>query len=564
MRKKVLSCVVAGTLAFSTPLLGNVALAADDSHLSELSKVNESLANTYLGNQVDKLLAQAEAGLGAEEQDAIEAQIEQLFKQAVKEGLLPASALEGIVDDEAAPETPGASVTPGDATDDSAVGQPAEPSVPSETVPDADAPSSDAGEEPEGPTAEDPSAPDAPEAPEASDDPEVVPGEEPDVPAVPESPVDPSVPSEGEGQPAVPVPDADEAPVAEAPSAPAVDPSNATALPLVPQANGYDSGDVPRYDYAENMDTEKFIALIGEQARAIAQENDLYASVMIAQAILESASGQSDLAQAPNNNLFGIKGAWEDEKGSKHSVSFLTSEDDGTGALYQIVSDFRAYDTLADSLEDYAELLTGDSMGAFYQGAWKKNAKTYADAAKWLEGRYATDTHYAEKLVGLIETYHLDRFDEALDWTPVDENVDLTDLLAEVTSHMGTPYVWGGASPLQGFDCSGLVQYSYREALDIELPRTTYEQCLEGEVVSFEDLHPGDLLFFNDDGDIHHVALYLGDGFYIHAPRTGEPVQVGSMEEYQPSFAKRIVETRPVEEAPVVSKVLTGLKSLLS
>ena len=59
--------------------------------------------------------------------------------------------------------------------------------------------------------------------------------------------------------------------------------------------------------YSEDLTTEKFISLVGESARTIAAENDLYASVMIAQAILESASGNSTLAQAPNNNLFGIK-----------------------------------------------------------------------------------------------------------------------------------------------------------------------------------------------------------------------------------------------------------------
>ena len=284
---------------------------------------------------------------------------------------------------------------------------------------------------------------------------------------------------------------------------------------------------------------------------------------MIAQAILESGSGQSALSKAPHNNLFGIKGAWEDEDGEKHSVSFLTSEDDGTGALYQIVSGFRAYDTIADSLQDYADLLTED-MGEFYQGAWKKNAKSYEEAAKWLQGRYATDTSYAAKLCGLIETYKLDRFDEALSWTPVDEDVDLTDLLAEATSHLGTAYVWGGASPLTGFDCSGLVQWSYKEALGIEISRTTYTQCLEGVLVPFDDLHPGDLLFFEDGGDVHHVALYLGDGFYLHAPQQGEPVKVTSMEEYEPDFARRIVPTRPVEEAPVVSKVLQGMRKVLA
>ncbi len=561
MRKRILSCVVAGALVLAVPTSGGVAIAEDGSHLDGLRKVRSSLENTYLGNQVDKLIAQIDAGVTAEEQAAIEAQIEALLQQAVDEGLLPESALdqdlgreEGAVGGEgAAGESDQTATTPeaGDPADGVA-DEGTDPAVPGE----------DGGQ-----AAEDPSAPSAPDEGEGQEPGDVADegAEDPAGDAAQEGgqAADPGAQEQQPGaaggvqEPSAP------APAAPAEPAPAADAAQAATLPLVPQAGGWDSGEVPHYNYAEDLDTEKFVAVIGEQARAIAQEHDLYASVMIAQAILESGSGQSGLSQAPNNNLFGIKGAWTDEDGEAHSVSFLTSEDDGTGALFQTVSAFRAYGTVADSLEDYAELLTGDDMGAFYRGAWKKNAETYADAAQWLEGRYATDTHYAEKLVGLIEAYDLTRFDEALDWTPVDEDVDLTDLLAEATSHLGTPYVWGGASPLTGFDCSGLIQYSYREALDIDVTRTTYTQCLEGEVVPFDDLHPGDLLFFEEGGDVHHVAMYLGDGFYVHAPQTGETVKVTSMEEYEPSFAKRIVPTRPVEEAPVVSKVLAGLKGLL-
>lgn len=560
MRKQVLSCVVAGALVFSTPLVGSVALAEDSSHVDELRKVSQSLENTYLGNQVDKLLAQIDAGVSPEEQAAIEAQIEKLLAQAAEEGLLPESALDqaGITpegseegESDVEGEGPAEDVAPSAPVEDEG-SNPEKPGGETDIVPPAEEvtpPAEDEGKDPEVPPENEGEEEESGEPETPEQDVPVTPSPEPtpDVPQTPETPQTPAEPSAPEPEDSVPQESATTPP---------------TTLPLVPEANSFDSGEVPRYNYAEDMDTEKFIALIGEQARSIAQEHDLYASVMIAQAILESASGKSELSQAPNNNLFGIKGAWEDENGKKHSVSFLTSEDDGTGSLYQIVSGFRAYDTLADSLEDYAQLLT-DDMGTFYQGAWKKNAETYTDAAQWLEGRYATDTHYAEKLVGLIETYELDRFDEELSWTPVDEDVDLTDLLAEATSHLGTAYTWGGASPLTGFDCSGLVQWAYKEALDIDLPRTTYEQCLEGELVPFDDLHPGDLLFFEDGGDVHHVALYLGDGFYLHAPQQGEPVKVTSMEEYEPDFARRIVPTRPVEEAPVVSKVLVGLKGLL-
>ena len=293
--------------------------------------------------------------------------------------------------------------------------------------------------------------------------------------------------------------------------------------------------------FSENLSTEKFIAEIGEQARKIGQDHDIYASVMIAQAILESGSGNSSLSRAPYNNLFGIKGSYKGE-----SVTMATKEDDGTGNLYTIDASFRKYETVKESLEDYANLLTKD-MGKYYSGAWKENAETYKEAAMFLEGRYATDTGYAEKLVSLIELYDLTRFDNPPEYVPADENIDMTQLAAEVTSHLGTPYLWGGTTP-DGFDCSGLVQYCYKKALNIDISRVTYDQQYEGEAVAFDDLMLGDLLFFNETGnDTHHVAMYLGDGCYIHAPKPGECVKITAMEEYMPTFARRIVPVKAVK-----------------
>lgn len=130
---------------------------------------------------------------------------------------------------------------------------------------------------------------------------------------------------------------------------------------------------------------------------------------MIAQAILESASGQSQLAQAPNYNLFGIKGTHEG-----NGVTFATQEDAGDGTLYTIQATFRKYANYEESLEDYAKLMTEGLTGnsEFYSGAWKSNAETYKEATEFLTGRYATDTRYNEKLNGLIETYDLEQYDK--------------------------------------------------------------------------------------------------------------------------------------------------------
>ncbi|WP_303974513.1 glucosaminidase domain-containing protein [Streptococcus merionis] len=149
--------------------------------------------------------------------------------------------------------------------------------------------------------------------------------------------------------------------------------------------------------------TQDFINLIGERARQIGQERDLYASVMIAQAILESHSGQSGLAIGPSYNLYGIKGSY-----NGRSVTMKTWEDDGFGNPYYIDAPFRAYNSWAESMYDYANLLSSD----FYAGARKSFAPNYWDATAALTGTYATDTSYATKLNSIIERYGLTVYDQ--------------------------------------------------------------------------------------------------------------------------------------------------------
>ena len=154
---------------------------------------------------------------------------------------------------------------------------------------------------------------------------------------------------------------------------------------------------------SRNLTTEQFISQIGEEARKLCQENDLYASVMIAQAVVESASGSSGLSCEPYNNLFGIKGSYEGK-----SVRMKTQEDDGKGNLETIVAEFRRYPSLTESLKDYVGLLTGDSL---YAPVKKSNTSTYEDACDYLQGHYATSTTYSRTLKAYIDTYDLTQFD---------------------------------------------------------------------------------------------------------------------------------------------------------
>ena len=104
-------------------------------------------------------------------------------------------------------------------------------------------------------------------------------------------------------------------------------------------------------------------------------------------------------------------------------------------------------------------------------------------------------------------------------------------VVAAAMTQLGVPYVWGAESPTAGFDCSGLVQWSYAQ-IGVQLPRTTGEQVLLGvPVADASELRPGDLLFTdsNRSGTIvayGHVAIYAGGGMQIAAPRTGDVVRL--------------------------------------
>ena len=95
-------------------------------------------------------------------------------------------------------------------------------------------------------------------------------------------------------------------------------------------------------------------------------------------------------------------------------------------------------------------------------------------------------------------------------------------------SYLGTPYRYGGKDP-SGFDCSGLTYFVYRE-YGYELPRSAGDQTSAGRWVSKGDLKAGDLVFFKTSEKGYHVGIYAGNGYFIHAPRTGKVVEYQSLD----------------------------------
>ncbi|KAF0959679.1 MULTISPECIES: C40 family peptidase [unclassified Rhodococcus (in: high G+C Gram-positive bacteria)] len=105
--------------------------------------------------------------------------------------------------------------------------------------------------------------------------------------------------------------------------------------------------------------------------------------------------------------------------------------------------------------------------------------------------------------------------------------------LAAAESKIGSPYVWGATGP-NSFDCSGLVQWAYKQA-GISVPRTTYDQLNGGSPVGKGNLQPGDLVLFNG---AEHVGLYAGNGTVVHAPTAGQPVKQSPLDS-MPFYAAR-------------------------
>ncbi|WP_242298995.1 C40 family peptidase [Bacillus cereus group sp. BfR-BA-01382] len=111
-------------------------------------------------------------------------------------------------------------------------------------------------------------------------------------------------------------------------------------------------------------------------------------------------------------------------------------------------------------------------------------------------------------------------------------------VIAEAKKFLGLPYVWGGTTP-SGFDCSGYMQYIFKNVAGVKLPRVAREQQNAGVQIPVSEVQPGDLIFWGKPA--HHVAMYIGNGQYIHAPQTGDVIKISKMNPSGVTSATRVL-----------------------
>ena len=273
----------------------------------------------------------------------------------------------------------------------------------------------------------------------------------------------------------------------------------------------------------------QFLRNIIPAAQNVARGKDIYASVMIAQAALESGWGTSALSKAPNHNLFGVKGSYNGQ-----SVNMQTLEDSGGQNYYSIQADFRKYPSYQESLEDYADKIVNGISGAplFYSGAWKSKTNSYQDATAYLTGRYATDTAYGSKLNRIIEQFGLTKYD-------TETAVNMAEEIAsnETTTTTGNSYtVVSGDSlyaiarktgtsiqdllSLNGLNLNSIIHPGQVLALS---SKSASAETKQEESTPKEEKASAESVKQNSTGGTYTVVS--GDGLYAIARKTGTAIE---------------------------------------
>lgn len=113
---------------------------------------------------------------------------------------------------------------------------------------------------------------------------------------------------------------------------------------------------------------------------------------------------------------------------------------------------------------------------------------------------------------------------------PRNEEAQMNNLAIYAMSLYDVPYQYGGKSRINGFDCSGFVQYVFQNSAGLQLPRTSAEMSRIGTPLEADQLRPGDLVFFNTAHSPNsHVGIFIGDNRFVHSPKSGSAISIASM-----------------------------------
>lgn len=258
---------------------------------------------------------------------------------------------------------------------------------------------------------------------------------------------------------------------------------------------------------------QRFLNKIIPAAQQATEGKDVYTSVMIAQAALESAWGTSGLSAEPNHNLFGVKGSYNGQ-----SVNMYTLEDSGAQHYYGIYDNFRKYPSYKESMDDYVAKISNGIQGSpyFYSGAWKSRTNSYKDATRYLTGRYATDSAYYAKLNRIIEQYGLTKYDTGTA-TTIAANIE------ERTSSLGGQYVVQSGDTL--YSISRKSGISLNQLLSLN-GLSTSSLILPGQALSLGNKTPvskptTNTLVSNSSGANGTYTVKAGDTLYSISRRFG-------------------------------------------
>ncbi|MBU3153380.1 NlpC/P60 family protein [Clostridium estertheticum] len=211
----------------------------------------------------------------------------------------------------------------------------------------------------------------------------------------------------------------------------------------------------------------------------------------------------------------------------KENTKLLSLRVDNKNTLSGLTKQKAAQDVLVAQLNTqeakYTAQLVADQAAAAKQVALAKQAVT--DAKNATEARQAA----AENQAASANQYALN---QSTGQTPSispsrgGSGASSNALISYASQFLGLPYVWGGTSPTNGFDCSGFTQYVFAH-FGVDIPRVSEDQQNVGTLVSRENLQPGDLVFFGTPA--HHVGIYVGNGNMINAPHTGAVLRIQSL-----------------------------------